>query len=90
MGVDDDVLVLAGDVHDLLEHRPAERIEPGDRQIENPPGRHVGGFLVHHFADVADLQVQAVLVSDLLDGFEIGAFVYADLAGDECAAVLHE
>ena len=83
--VDQHVLVLLGGLEDLLEDRAAERVEPADRQVQNPPRRDVGGLLVHHLADVADLQVDAAFVGQFLDGFEIRPLIDADLTGHDCA-----
>src|SRR5262249_13664178 len=83
MSIDDDILVPLGLAEDLLEHGPAERVEPADGQVEDPPGRDVGGFGVHHPADVEDLQRLTLLARDLLKAFEVRPFVDADLAGDD-------
>ena len=57
VGVNQHVLVLIGDAKNFLEHRPAKRVKPGDRQIENPPGWYIRRFGVHHLPDVADHQI---------------------------------
>ena len=64
--VDQHVLVLVGDPQDLLEHRAAEGVEPGDRQVEDAPRRDVRGLVVHHLPDVADDQVVARLLRRVL------------------------
>jgi hypothetical protein len=81
--VDDDVLVLVRGAEDLLEHRAAERVEAGDREVQNSPGWDVGRFLVHHLADVTHFEVVAALMRGLLDRFEVGALINADLSGDD-------
>ena len=88
--VDDDVLVLVGDAENLLEDRTAESVEPGDGEIEDSALRHVRGFGVHHFSDVADFDVQAMAQGLGFDGFQIGAFFYADLSCNESSHLFNE
>ena len=57
VGVDEHMLVLLGDAQNFFEDRPAQRVQPGDRQVENAARRDIGGLGVHHLADVADLQI---------------------------------
>ncbi len=85
MRVDQHMLVLVGDLENLFEDRPAKRVEPADRKVENPPLRNIGCFLVHHLADVNDFQIDAIFVSELLNRFEVGPLIHANLAGDDCA-----
>src|SRR5581483_5822063 len=85
MGVDDDVLVFFGQPLNFLENRSPQGVESADGQVEDAAIRHVGGFLVHHPANVEDLDIQALLESKLFDGFEIGPLVDAHLSGHYCA-----
>ncbi len=85
VGIDQDVLVLLGLAEDFLENGTAEGIEAGDRDVQDAAGGDVGRLVVHHLSDVEDRQIMAGFPGHLLNGFEIGGFVDADLTGDDGA-----
>ena len=85
--VDEDVLVPIGEGEDFLKDGAAQGVKTSDGEIQNSARGHVGGFLIHHFADVTDLEVEAGLCGKGADGLQVRSFVYADLAGDDCAHV---
>src|SRR4051812_37021202 len=88
MRVDQHMLVLFALTKNLFEHSAAKRIESRDRQVQDPPGGDVGGFLVHHFADVKDFEIMPRLLRSLHDGFEIWTLINPNLSGDDCAHVV--
>ena len=52
--------------------------------VQNAPGRDIRRLGVHHFADVTDLEVDAVALRFPLNQLEIRTLIDADLPGDDC------
>jgi hypothetical protein len=79
------MLVLFSRAEDLLKHRPAKGVESRDGEVEDSAAGYVRGLGVHHFADVADLEVDARVNGVLLDGIEVRGFFDANLTGKKCS-----
>lgn len=60
-------------------------MEPADGQVEDSSCADVWCFCVHAVADVVEVERFALLSGEFCDGFEVGFFVHADLAGDDGA-----
>ena len=55
--VDNHRLLLVHVGEDVLEHRPSQGVQPGQREVENLAGSDVGRLGVHQVADVVDVYV---------------------------------
>ncbi len=56
VGVDDDVFVFVHVGDDVAHDGAAEGVEAGEGEVEDAAGGDVGGFAVHHVAEVVDVE----------------------------------
>ena len=85
VGIDDHMLVIFRTPENFFEHRSPQGIEPGNRQIQNPPRGNIQGLLIHHRADVEYFQVDSLADRDFFNSIEIRTLIDADLTGNYCA-----
>lgn len=88
VGVDDDVFLALRVADDVLERRAAQGVEPGELQVEDLPGLHVRGLVVHHVADVVQADRLPAFAGQPGDLLEVFLLIHADLPGNDRAHVL--